>query len=221
MSSRDTILQRIRSGLSNAEAAGFAGLAPPPVPEVWPRLNPAPKDLADRFTAELKAVHGEVVRCATMDEARKCLAKLMDEAGWATIAALDRPLARETTSALPPDRAVWMQPDWQSKQMADIPVGLLAAECLLADTGTSVIACGTAPERLMCYLPPACVIVARVDQIAEHLPAAWPELARRAADRDLRGEFVLVTGPSRTADIEKILILGVHGPKRLVVLLVG
>jgi L-lactate dehydrogenase complex protein LldG len=114
-----------------------------------------------------------------------------------------------------------MQPDWQSKQMADIPVGLLAAECLLADTGTSVIACGTAPERLMCYLPPACVIVARVDQIAEHLPAAWPELARRAADRDLRGEFVLVTGPSRTADIEKILILGVHGPKRLVVFLVG
>ena len=45
-------------------------------------------------------------------------------------------------------------------------------------------------------------------------------LRPRVADPALRGEFVIVTGPSRTADIEKILILGVHGPKRLVVMLV-
>ena len=72
----------------------------------------------------------------------------------------------------------------------------------------------------MCYLPPACVVVARGEQLAEHLPAAWAEIVRRAADPQARGEMVLVTGPSRTADIEKILILGVHGPKRLIVLLV-
>ena len=65
------------------------------------------------------------------------------------------------------------------------------------------------------------MVIARTDQLAEHLPAAWPAIAPRAADPALRGEFVIVTGPSRTADIEKILILGVHGPKRLVVMLVG
>jgi L-lactate dehydrogenase complex protein LldG len=54
----------------------------------------------------------------------------------------------------------------------------------------------------------------------EHLPAAWETIAPRIADPGLRGEFVIITGPSRTADIEKILILGVHGPKRVVVLLV-
>jgi L-lactate dehydrogenase complex protein LldG len=57
--------------------------------------------------------------------------------------------------------------------------------------------------------------------LAEHLPAAWPAIAARAAEPARRGEFVIVTGPSRTADIEKILILGVHGPKRLVVMLIG
>jgi L-lactate dehydrogenase complex protein LldG len=221
MTSRDTILQRIRSGLSNTEAAGFAGLAAPPVPEVWPQTSPDNKVLAERFAAELKAIHGETIRCASMDEARQCLAALMNDAGWAKIAILDRPLAREATSAIPPERVAVAQADWTPQQMAELPAGLVTAECLLADTGTCVVACGTATERLMCYLPPACVVVASVEQLAENLPAAWPELARRAADRDLRGEFVLVTGPSRTADIEKILILGVHGPKRLVVLLVG
>jgi L-lactate dehydrogenase complex protein LldG len=64
-------------------------------------------------------------------------------------------------------------------------------------------------------------VIARTGQLAEHLPAAWAEIARQTADPQRRGEFVLVTGPSRTADIEKILILGVHGPKRLIVILVG
>ena len=101
------------------------------------------------------------------------------------------------------------------------PAGVIAADYLLADTGSAVIANQTGTDRLMCYLPPACVVVARVDQLREHLPAAWPEISQRTADPATRGEFVFITGPSRTADIEKIRILGVHGPKRLIVMLVG
>ncbi len=104
--------------------------------------------------------------------------------------------------------------------MAELSASVIEPEVLLADTGSCLIACPTAQDRLLCYLPPACVVIARTDQLAEHLPAAWPAIAPRAADPAMRGEFVIVTGPSRTADIEKILILGVHGPKRLVVLLV-
>ena len=88
----------------------------------------------------------------------------------------------------------------------------MEADVLLADTGSCLIACRTPADRLLCYLPPACVVVGRTTQLAEHLPAAWPTIAAQAAEPALRGEFVIVTGPSRTADIEKILILGVHGP---------
>jgi L-lactate dehydrogenase complex protein LldG len=221
VTSRDAILQRIRKGLSNAAAAGFAGLDLPPVPQVWPRETSDPNALAERFAKELTAVAGEVVRCATMAEARQQLAQLMQGANWTTLGAVDRPLARELTAELPADRVAWAKSDWQPRQMAELPVGLITADVLLADTGTCMIPCATAQERLMCYLPPACIVVAKVEQIAEHLPAAWGEIAGRCADPKLTGEFVLVTGPSRTADIEKILILGVHGPKRLVVLLVG
>ena len=105
--------------------------------------------------------------------------------------------------------------------MASLSSALIEADYLLADTGTAMIACGRPEERLLCYLPPACIVVAPVDRFVEHLPAAWAQIAPRVADPKLRGEFVFITGSSRTADIEKILILGVHGPKRLIVLLVG
>jgi L-lactate dehydrogenase complex protein LldG len=221
MSSRDTILQRIRSGLGQAEAAGFAHLSPPPVPEVWPRVTSDPAVLAARFEEELRGVQGEPIRCASMDEARSQLARLTETEGWTTVGAFDRPLAREVASSLPAERITWTHGDWQPREMATLSASLITAEALLADSGTCVVACPTAPERLLCYLPPACVVVARIDQLAEHLPAAWGELTKRLADPAARGELVMVTGPSRTADIEKILILGAHGPKRLVVLLVG
>jgi L-lactate dehydrogenase complex protein LldG len=220
MNSRDVILQRIRSGLANAAEAGFAGLEPPPVPEVWPRENPSPAALVERFAAELAAVHGETIRCPTVDEAARRLASLVEEGQWKMLAAVDRPLAREVTAALPAGCVAWVKPEWQPREMAALPAGLVTPEYLLADTGSCVIACRTAPERLMCYLPPVCIVAARASQLVEHLPAAWGDLARRCADREATGEFVIVTGPSRTADIEKILILGVHGPKRLVVLLI-
>ena len=74
---------------------------------------------------------------------------------------------------------------------------------------------GLRGEALRTYPQPT------ADRLREHMPAAWADVARRTADPELRGEFVFITGPSRTADIEKILILGAHGPKRLIILLVG
>ena len=216
MSAREAILNRIRTALAHD-----APLQRPPVPEVWPRLNPTKEEMAGRFQAELEAVHGEVLRASSIEDVRSKLCELSNRAGWATLAAVDRPLCRELTAEFPAERIAWAQPDWTPRSMADLPAGLIEADYLLADTGSSMIACGRPEERLMCYLPPACVIVARTEQLIEHLPAAWEKIAPRVADPQVRGEFVFITGPSRTADIEKILILGVHGPKRLVVLLVG
>ena len=216
MSSRENILSRIRAALQDDPP-----LDRPPTPQVWPRQNPTTEQLVERFVQEIEAVAGEVHRCASMDEARNKLAELVGQLDQTTIGGIDHPLTRELTSEVPPDRIDWGAAGAEVTAMAQWSASLVAADCLLADTGTCMVACGTAHERLMCYLPPVSIVIARTDRLFEHLPAAWEELARRVADPELRGEFVFITGPSRTADIEKILILGVHGPKRLVVVLVG
>ncbi len=216
MSSRDTILQAIRSSLS-------VGPEPerPPAPEVWPRATSDHAALALRFANELEAVQGELIRCPTVDAAAQKLVELADGSKWPAIGAVDGPLCTQVTAKLDRARLAWVGEDVQPAAIAELPAGLVEAQWLLADTGSCVVTARTAPERLTCYLPETCVVVATLDMLREHLPAAWEEIAGKLAQPGLRGEVVIITGPSRTADIEKILILGVHGPKRLVVLLVG
>jgi L-lactate dehydrogenase complex protein LldG len=215
MNSREVILQRIRAGI-----ATMPETAPPPVPEVWPRLKPDAAAMARQFEEELKAVQGEVVHCRDMAEARRQLAQLVGQAAGTTVGAMDRPACREAVGDLPKERVHYPRPGWPPREMAELAWGLIAPEALLADTGSCVVACPTAEDRLLCYLPPACAVIARRAQLFEHLPAAWETLLPHLSGQELRGEHVIITGPSRTADIEKTLILGVHGPKRLVVLLV-
>ncbi len=221
MNSREKILQRIRSSLAQPRPAGNLLFEPPAVCEVWPRSNPSVIELAARFENELAAVHGQTIRCPTVADAANKLNDLVRSAGWHTLGAIDSRLARQVGAALPAEALTWVADDWSAQQIAALPVGLLTAQLLLADTGSCVIGCPTAAARLMCYLPPACIVVAEAEQLREHMPAGWAEISAACADRDSRGEWVIVTGPSRTADIEKILILGVHGPRRLVVLLIG
>jgi L-lactate dehydrogenase complex protein LldG len=232
MSSREAILQRIHSALAKGTVAGSADaaaaqpanaavLSPPPVPQVWPRENPDAGRMADRFVDELKAVHGETIRCRSMDQARTELAEMVRAAEWPKIGAIAGPLVRDVATNLPAEQLAWIDDRWAPPDIAQLSAGIISPVTLLADTGSCVFACNTAQQRLMCYLPPVCVVIARVEQLVEHLPAAWETIGPQCAEPDRRGELVIVTGPSRTADIEKILILGVHGPKRLVVVLVG
>jgi len=216
MSSRDNILGRIRTALKDDPP-----LERPAVPEVWPRENPPTGQMAERFTQELEVLAGEIHRCASMEDARAKLGELVAELDEGKIGAIDHPLTRELAADLSAERVDWGASGADVPSMAAWAASVVPADCLLADTGTCMVACATTYERLMCYLTPVCIVIAQTDRLFEHLPAAWEELADRIADPDLRGEYVFISGPSRTADIEKILILGVHGPKRLVVLVVG
>jgi L-lactate dehydrogenase complex protein LldG len=216
MSSRDAILSRIRTCLSNEPERQM-----PPIPRVWPLENPSVDQMADRFVEEIEAVAGEVHRYATMEAAAEKLAEIVEGLDAEFIGRTDHALCDALVADLPPECFAGDKPDTSAADLARLSAALVGADTLLADTGSVMVACATPHHRLMCYLPPVCIVIAKTSQLVEHMPAAWEKIAPRVADPQLRGEFVFITGPSRTADIEKILILGVHGPKRLVVLLVG
>ena len=143
MSSRDAILGRIRNALAHEPPREL-----PPVPQVWPRENPGAEAMAGRFAQELAEVHGEAFRLASMDDARRKLAELAEASGWSSIGAVDRPLCRGLLSEIAPDRIVWAGSQGTPQNMAELSLGVVQADYLVADTGSAMIACGTPQERL-------------------------------------------------------------------------
>jgi L-lactate dehydrogenase complex protein LldG len=213
MPARDRILARIRTALNRQapephwlhEPRGDDALFPPP--------QGAPRELFDRFQRELAELHGEAYWMASRAEATQWIA---DRKLGRTLAT-EAPLLRETLQGVP--QVEWIPPDcptragWESAACGITPVLGLAAE-----SGSILVAadlCGRAAS----VLPPVHIAVATPDQIVPDL-AALLAVAGQRYGAEFPSAVSLVTGPSRTADIEKILVLGAHGPKRLVVLVV-
>jgi len=215
MSARDAILGRIRAALASEPDAGAA-----PSYDLWPEGTWfAPGDLFDRFLEELQRVQGEGHRFENLEEAKRFLAELHRELGAPSTVLAENPACRALGEFLPAERVQILDSAMERQHLAGIPLAVLPAKFLLADTGTVVVMPKSHAERLLCYLPEVAVVVAGPGSVAAHLSDVWDCITARAMDIEVRGEMVLVTGPSRTADIEKKLVLGAHGPKRLVALL--
>jgi L-lactate dehydrogenase complex protein LldG len=148
---------------------------------------------AQQFARELELVGGEARFVARDEDVAGAIAAFVSERGLG-------PASMDFTTA---------------------DYALLRAEALLADTGSAIVIERSADRRLAPYLPRTCIIVADAAVLHASLSVAALEEVHAAARRGDRGEAVIITGPSRTADIEKTLVLGAHGPKTLVVFVVG
>jgi len=100
-------------------------------------------------------------------------------------------------------------------------IGLSGVDYALADTGTLVLLAGNGRARSISLLPPVHIAVVRPHQVLSGLSDLFPILRRDASmsGETLSSAITFITGPSRTADIELTLVVGVHGPQELHVLL--
>ncbi len=101
-----------------------------------------------------------------------------------------------------------------SKLPENIEVGITGCEFLIAHTGSVMVSSAQKGGRQMFVYPPVHVIVAKKSQIVDYLEKAY-ELIQKKYTGKFPSQVTIITGPSRTADIEKTLILGAHGPREL------
>jgi len=99
-------------------------------------------------------------------------------------------------------------------------LGVTGCDCLIAATGSIAVSTRSAGGRTLSVLPPVHLVIARRNQLVPDLTAALA-LWQHRYDQHWPSNLCVITGPSRTGDIEKILVMGAHGPKRLVVYFAG
>jgi L-lactate dehydrogenase complex protein LldG len=105
------------------------------------------------------------------------------------------------------------------QQLGHVEIGVTGCEALVAATGSVFVSSAQQMGRSMTVFPPVHVVVAFTSQLVPDLKSAF-QLIKNKYNGKLPSMLSAITGPSRTADIEKTLVLGAHGPKELYVFLV-
>ena len=225
---RSIILNRIREALRNnpaprphtshsqtEAAAGHNGHAQREwLPQVGETL-PEQIDLFARISEGLKT---EFHRIPTIAGAREVLAKLAAESRWKKIASHSHPDTDALLEgiSLP---VVRTEKGYAIDDLESCDAGVTGCEVLVAQTGGIMVSVESAGGRALSVLPPHHIVIARTSQMVPDLTAAF-EHVKRKYGKQFPSFMSFITGPSRTGDIERILVLGAHGPKRLTVLLV-
>lgn len=229
--SRERMLANIRAGLAQnrAELEAIAAQAPHAPP---PFVLPAQDDLAAQFADELTKLEGYAHRCADEEEALEAIRAILQAHNADTVVAWDADqiglpgfaamLAETGVRALDGSVAYSADRSDRLQTLEPSPVCISGADVGIAESGSLAVLSGPGRGRLASLIAPVYIAVLRGPQIVRGLGDAVAAIqARQGLDlfRD-RSNLTLITGPSRTADIELTLTLGVHGPREVHVIII-
>jgi L-lactate dehydrogenase complex protein LldG len=208
MTARDEILSRIRAGRSAAKPYPGSG----PIPERGQVTGDERKALFTRMA---------LLAAATIDRA----GTHADVPGL-----VKHYLSRHNLPAearLAPDPRI-TELDWGSQPLLSTsvggtdgshPVSVTGAFAGIAETGTLALTSGAPSPTLLNFLPETHIVVLDAKDLAGTYEELWARLKQQYGDTMPR-TLNLVTGPSRSGDIEQTILMGAHGPKRLHIILV-
>jgi L-lactate dehydrogenase complex protein LldG len=198
--------------------------------ETAPPLSAAARGvaIAAQFGRELEAVGGHFYGLVSPGEARDRLAELVRSAAIRSVAVgagvvsdaemLMKPLARQNIEII---RATHVDGEARAalrERVANCDLGIIEADYAIAATGTFCIV--ATPERpsSLTILPPINFVMVAVERVLPTLADVIDAVGARNFESH---RVALITGPSRTADIEKMIVIGVHGPKQLFAAVLG
>lgn len=213
MSARDNILGRIRTALGRR-----APLTEPQAADMRGKLRMHPRgpqpdmswDLLERFKARCQVLSTTVDEIGDTAQAPAALARYLAERN------------------LPTRGVCWPEFDalqWEGAGLhiearpavGDDRLGITGAFCAIAETGTLMLLSGVRTHPATSLLPETHVAIVPVSRIVRSMEDGWDLLRREVGE--LPRQVAFVSGPSRTADIEMTLVIGIHGPYRVHVLL--
>ena len=222
-SARADILSRIRKALANP--APRPGHPPPSSPQrsataaarlALPPVGPSPDDWLSLFSKNSEELRTETRVLDDLDAASRFFANLVRSENWQHLASHRGALTDTLLASCPVPVTLTESSAGASLEPCD--AALSECDALVAQTGSLVLTSRSAGGRALSVLPPHHIVIAKRQQLVPDLPAAFDLLQSRYG-HSWPSMTSFITGPSRTGDIERILVLGAHGPKRLTILI--
>ena len=224
MSERENILGRIREALKaeahapGAHGGGHATFDPKiSTPRKWlPKVGDTVDEQLALFAKNAAELKADFQLLNSADEARQAIVALRNKEKWQRVALHSGDL---TNPICPPLNLPFLRTDkpYDVHALEACDVGISECDALIAQTGSVLVTNRSAGGRALSVLPPHHVVLARREQLVADLPAAF-ELLQKKYAANYPSMISFITGPSRTGDIERILVLGAHGPKKLTII---
>jgi len=204
--SKENILKKIRKALSQS--------TPLPFPKSEGNesvFQPAQQEKEIEFAEQFTKLQGRFIYCINQQELAFQLNSLVKKMDWQKVYCLEDDLSKIAGSQLS-DRIV-------KTGLADCDVSITGCECLVARTGTIVMSSAQESGRSTSVYAPVHICIAYSNQLVYDVKDAL-QLVKDKYNNAIPSLITFATGPSRTADIEKTLVVGVHGPKEVYLFLV-
>ncbi len=198
---KNNILKNIRLALTHSTPMPFPGSDR--VTDVYQHLQ---QDVVVEFAEQFTQLQGKFSFALNMEELSAQLQGLMKEHGWTKIYCHDE----KFLSLFPPD--------FRTDDIVNCDASITGCESLVARTGSIVLSSLTG-GRIPSVYAPIHLCIAYTSQLVYDINEALTALKQKYKG-DLPSLITFATGPSRTADIEKTLVVGVHGPKEVYCFLV-
>jgi len=204
--SKENILKKIRKALSQSTPLPF-----PNSEGNQPVFQPLEQEPEIEFAEQFTKLQGKFIYCINQQEFAFQLGSLVKKQDWQKVYCLEDKLVAPVAAQLE-DRLV-------KTGLADCDVSITGCESLVARTGSIVMSSAQASGRTASVYAPIHICVAYTNQLVYDLKDAL-QAAKDKYGSNLPSLITFATGPSRTADIEKTLVVGVHGPKEVYVFLI-
>jgi len=165
-----------------------------------------------QFALQLKETGGTFVYCENEKAISENIRILMKQKAWRDVFTFDERIYGLLTQE---GIAVEKDPD----KFKSLKVGITRCEYLIARFGSIMVSSGLLSGRRIFSFPEIHIVIAAASQVVTEIKDALRGMQKRYAS-DLPSQISIISGPSRTADIEKTLVMGAHGPKELYVFFV-